>query len=162
LDVSMQAQIMNLLADLQESLDLSMLFISHQLPAIRYLSTRVAIMYLGKIVEVAPVERIFNAPGHPYTQALLDSAPVPVPKRRHRNPALVGDIPSPMNIPSGCRFRTRCRFAVARCEVEEPLLRKVTPTHSVACHILPFYSAEPSGDTKMQQQPTVKPEFGVD
>jgi oligopeptide transport system ATP-binding protein len=144
LDVSIQAQILNLLEDLVTSLSLTMIFIAHQLSVVRHVSDRVAIMYLGRIVEVGPTHEIFERPQHPYTAGLLAAAPVPDPKRRSRTPAMRGDIPSPLSIPSGCRFRTRCPFAEPRCEVEDPALRPVGREHEVACHVLPFDGAAPA------------------
>jgi len=138
LDVSIQAQILNLLVDLVAKLGLTTIFIAHQLSVVRHISDRVAIMYLGRIVELAPTATLFARPQHPYTVGLLEAAPRPDPNRRHRKPALIGDIPSPLNVPSGCRFRTRCRYAEARCSSEDPLLREVAPSHYVACHVLPF------------------------
>jgi oligopeptide/dipeptide ABC transporter ATP-binding protein len=141
LDVSIQAQILNLLDDLVSSLGLTMVFIAHQLSVVRHVSDRVAIMYLGRVVEIAPAEDIFTRPQHPYTVGLLEAAPRPDPTARKRSPAIRGDIPSPFEIPSGCRFRTRCRFAEARCETDDPGLRTVAAGHQVACHILPFEGA---------------------
>jgi oligopeptide/dipeptide ABC transporter ATP-binding protein len=138
LDVSIQAQILNLLDDLVSSLSLTMVFIAHQLSVVRHVSDRVAIMYLGRVVEIAPAKEIFSSPQHPYTVGLLEAAPRPDPSLRHRNPAIRGDIPSPFDIPSGCRFRTRCRFAEERCTTDDPALRAVAPGHQVACHVLPF------------------------
>ena len=144
LDVSIQAQILNLLDDLVSSLSLTMVFIAHQLSVVRHVSDRVAIMYLGRIVEMAPAEQIFDSPQHPYTVGLLEAAPRPDPSLRHRNPAIRGDIPSPFDIPSGCRFRTRCRFAEERCVTEDPAFRTVAPGHEAACHVLPFQRAPES------------------
>jgi oligopeptide transport system ATP-binding protein len=138
LDVSIQAQILNLLDDLVSSLSLTMVFIAHQLSVVRHVSDRVAIMYLGRVVEIAPAENIFVSPQHPYTVGLLEAAPRPDPTIRRRSPAIRGDIPSPFDIPSGCRFRTRCRFAEERCTTDDPSLRVVAPGHLVACHVLPF------------------------
>jgi len=140
LDVSIQAQILNLLSDLLESLDLTMIFIAHQLSVVRHISDRVAIMYLGRIVEIGPTEEVFSNPQHPYTVGLLEAAPKPEPGARHDTPAVGGDVPSPLAIPSGCRFRTRCRFAEDRCTQEDPTLEEVTPQHHVACHVLPYRS----------------------
>jgi oligopeptide/dipeptide ABC transporter ATP-binding protein len=98
-------------------------------------------MYLGRVVEIAPADGIFSSPQHPYTVGLLEAAPRPDPSLRHRTPAIRGDIPSPFEIPSGCRFRTRCRFAELRCTTDDPALRSVAPGHLVACHVLPFKSA---------------------
>ena len=140
LDVSIQAQILNLLEDLVGSLSLTMIFIAHQLSVVRHISDRVAIMYLGRVVEIGRTEEIFERPQHPYTAGLLAAAPVPDPKKRTRTPAMRGDIPSPLNIPSGCRFRTRCPYAEPRCEVDDPALRPVGRGHHAACHVLPFRS----------------------
>ena len=138
LDVSVQAQILNLLSRLLEQLDLTMVFIAHQLSVVRHISNRVAIMYLGRIVETGPTDHVFDSPQHPYTKALLDAAPHPDPSRRHTRAAVRGDIPSPFDIPSGCRFRTRCAYAVERSETEDPMLRPVGKDHYAACHVLPF------------------------
>jgi oligopeptide/dipeptide ABC transporter ATP-binding protein len=138
LDVSVQAQILNLLSKLLEELGLTMVFIAHQLSVVRHISDRVAIMYLGRIVETGPTDQVFDSPQHPYTKALLDAAPHPDPNRRHTRAAVRGDVPSPFAIPSGCRFRTRCAYAVERSETEDPELRKVGPGHYAACHVLPF------------------------
>jgi oligopeptide/dipeptide ABC transporter ATP-binding protein len=138
LDVSVQAQILNLLSRLLDELDLTMVFIAHQLSVVRHISNRVAIMYLGRIVETGPTQQVFESPQHPYTKALLDAAPHPDPSRRHTRAAVRGDIPSPFDIPSGCRFRTRCAYAVERSETEDPVLQKVGKDHYAACHVLPF------------------------
>jgi oligopeptide/dipeptide ABC transporter ATP-binding protein len=138
LDVSIQAQILNLLDDLVSTLGLTMVFIAHQLSVVRHVSDRVAIMYLGRIVEIAPTSDIFGRAQHPYTAGLLEAAPYPDPSRRRRSPALTGDIPSPLNVPSGCRFRTRCRYAIDRCATDDPPLAPVATGHDVACHVLPF------------------------
>ena len=138
LDVSIQAQILNLLDDLLESLGLTTIFIAHQLGVVRHISNRVAIMYLGRIVELGPTDRVFDAPQHPYTAGLLAAAPRLDPALRRRQPAVGGDIPSPLAIPSGCRFRTRCPYTIDRCTVDDPFLTPIEPEHTVACHVLPF------------------------
>jgi len=133
LDVSIQAQVLNLLRELQERLGLACLFVSHNLAAVRHMAPRVAVMYLGRVVEEAPREALFRAPAHPYTQALLSAAAEPGGARRERI-VLKGEVPSPADPPSGCRFRTRCFRAQARCAKDEPALRGVGPGQSVACH----------------------------
>ncbi|MDQ3890080.1 MAG: ABC transporter ATP-binding protein [Actinomycetota bacterium] len=142
LDVSIQAQILNLLDDLLESLDLTMIFIAHQLSVVRHICDRVAIMYLGRIVETGPTKQVFDDPQHPYTKALLEAAPRPDPADRHRKPAARGDVPSPLRIPSGCRFRTRCAFAEERCALDDPSLIAVGRRQEAACHVLPFRPAD--------------------
>lgn len=138
LDVSIQAQILNLLDDLLGSLGLTMIFIAHQLSVVRHITDRVAIMYLGRVVELGPTNQVFDAPQHPYTEALLRAAPKPDPADRHRRAATRGDIPSPLDIPSGCRFRTRCEYAEERCATDDPVLLNVAQGHVAACHVLPF------------------------
>jgi peptide/nickel transport system ATP-binding protein len=135
LDVSVKAQIVNLLDDLQKELGLALLFISHDLAVVEHMTHRVAVMYLGKIVEVAPKRQIFATPRHPYTKALLSAVPVPEPGASRQRVILKGDVPSPINPPSGCRFHTRCPFAFARCREEEPTLRTMAPGHVSACHL---------------------------
>ena len=137
LDVSIQAQILNLLADLRNELGLTMLFIAHELSVVKHVSTRVAVMYLGKIVEIGTTEEVFERPLHPYTEGLLSALPQPEPVRRHRKPAVEGDIPSPLNLPSGCRFHTRCPLAQEICRIQAPPYRQVTQTHHVLCHLRP-------------------------
>lgn len=134
LDVSVQAQILELLKDLQKEFDLTYLFISHNLPVIRYMCHRILVMYLGKIVEEADTLSVYERPMHPYTYALLASAPIPDPDQRKGTPVLQGDVPSPINIPSGCRFRTRCQFATNLCAETEPELEANVPGHLVRCH----------------------------
>ncbi|SDI48209.1 ABC transporter ATP-binding protein [Salipiger marinus] len=134
LDVSIQAQIINLMQDLQESKGFSYLFIAHDLAVVRHIADRVAVMYLGRIVELGTKEQIYSAPHHPYTEALLSAAPHPDPSRRTGRIILEGDVPSPTNVPSGCAFRTRCPLAQDRCAKERPALREVEPGRVTACH----------------------------
>ena len=134
LDVSVQAQIVNLMQDLQEEQGLSYLFISHDLRVVRHIAHRVAVMYLGRIVEEGPKELIFALPQHPYSQALLSAAPEPGPASQSRRIILQGDVPSPTAVPSGCSFRTRCPMAQPICAAERPLLREVAPGQRAACH----------------------------
>jgi oligopeptide/dipeptide ABC transporter ATP-binding protein len=133
LDVSIQAQVMNLLQDLQEELGLALLFIAHDLSVVEHISDRVIVMYLGRIMEIAPVRELFLRPRHPYTEALLSAAPVPDPKAKRERIILQGDIPSPAHPPSGCVFRTRCRYAKAECASIVPPPRAVGPGHVTAC-----------------------------
>jgi oligopeptide/dipeptide ABC transporter ATP-binding protein len=137
LDVSVQSQMLNMLEDLQKEFGLTYLFISHNLIVVRYLSNRVAVMYLGKIVELAKTEELFDNPKHPYTQALLSAIAVPDPtvKRSHRI-ILEGDVPTPINPPSGCRFHTRCRYKMDICEKDDPAFKDVGGEHFVACHLM--------------------------
>lgn len=134
LDVSVQAQVINLLKDIQDKLDLTYLFIAHGLNVVRYISNRVGVMYLGSLVEVAETDELFNHPAHPYTKALISTNPVPNPYKRNEQIVLKGEIPSPANPPSGCKFHTRCPIATERCRVETPLFQEVAPGHQAACH----------------------------
>jgi oligopeptide transport system ATP-binding protein len=134
--VSVQAQVVNLLQDLQERLGLTYLFISHGLSVVEHISTRVGIMYLGKLVEVAPSEEIFKNPLHPYTRALLSAIPVPDPEAKRERVAIGGDIPTAIAPPSGCRFRTRCPLAEPACAEADPRLVEVAPDHFVACLVV--------------------------
>jgi oligopeptide transport system ATP-binding protein len=138
LDVSIQAQIVNLLEDLQEQLGLTYLFIAHDLSMVRHICNRVAVMYLGVIVELADRDELYEHPLHPYTQALLSAVPVPDPRatRARKRIILEGDPPSPANPPVGCRFHPRCPIAVDRCRSEQPLWREAAPGHWVACHLV--------------------------
>ncbi|MFI5001093.1 MAG: ABC transporter ATP-binding protein [Reyranellales bacterium] len=135
LDVSIQAQVINLLMDLQQERRLSYLFISHNLAVVEHISHRIAVMYLGRIVEQADTRTIFTRSQHPYTEALLSAVPVPDPAIKRQKRVLQGDVPSPVNPPSGCHFHTRCPYAVARCKVEVPSLREIAPGHHVSCHL---------------------------
>lgn len=136
LDVSVQAQIINLLMDLQEQLGLSYLFISHDLAVVEHISDRVAVMYLGKVVEIADCEAILKNPQHPYTQALLSAVPKRHPSETKEKIILKGDLPSATNPPKGCRFHTRCPLAMERCSIEEPAIRQINDDHAVACHLV--------------------------
>ncbi|MDM5352204.1 ABC transporter ATP-binding protein [Lysinibacillus sp. fkY74-1] len=134
LDVSIQAQILNLLKQLQKDLDLTFLFISHDLSVVRHISDRIMVMYLGKVVEIADKPSLFTQPHHPYTKALFSSIPVIDKEHRKERIILKGDLPSPLNPPTGCSFHTRCPFATDKCKAEVPALREITTTHKVACH----------------------------
>ncbi len=135
LDVSVQAQVLNLMMDLQEEFGLAYLFVSHDLAVVEHIGHRIAVMYLGRIVELSTRDRIFGRPLHPYTEALMAAAPIADPKARRERLVIEGDVPSPMNPPPGCHFHTRCPYAVARCKVEDPPLQEIVPGHVVACHL---------------------------
>lgn len=136
LDVSIQAQVLNLLKSLQRQFKLTYLFISHDLGVVRHISDRVMVMYLGKVVEIADKKSLFDSPQHPYTQALLSAIPVPDVTKKQERIILRGDVPSPINPPQGCRFHTRCPYAVERCKTEVPALTSLHQTHQVACHLV--------------------------
>jgi len=155
LDVSVQAQIINLLLELQQKLHLTVLFIAHDLRLIRHISHRVAVMYLGSIVELADTETLFNAPSLPYTEALLKAAPELDPARRSVIDAVRGELPSPLALPTGCPFHPRCAYAMDRCRIERPLLRTRGDNHIAACHLqdtalVPGVALEPSNDGSAQ------------
>lgn len=135
LDVSIQAQILNLMQDLQAKYNLTYIFISHNLSVVKHLCDRIAVMYLGNIVEIAQKHDLFDSPSHPYTNALLDAIPVPDPEIPTMQEMLEGDVPSPMNPPAGCCFHTRCKHACEKCSQEKPKLHEISPGHFVACHL---------------------------
>ncbi|MCK9224049.1 MAG: ATP-binding cassette domain-containing protein [Candidatus Muirbacterium halophilum] len=136
LDVSVQAQVLNLMKEIQDRLGLTFLFIAHDLSVVQYISHNIAVMYLGKIVEISKAHDLYKNPLHPYTKALMSSVPIPDPKARERyRIRLKGDIPGPFNIPTGCAFRTRCPYAFKRCEEETPQIRNMSSEHFVACHL---------------------------
>ena len=135
LDVSVQAQVLNLMMDLQEEFGLAYLFVSHDLGVVEHIGHRIAVMYLGRIVEVADKDQLFAHPRHPYTRALISAAPIPNPRARREKLVIEGDVPSPLNPPPGCHFHTRCPFAVARCKVEAPPLKTLADGRLAACHL---------------------------
>jgi oligopeptide/dipeptide ABC transporter ATP-binding protein len=152
LDVSVQAQVVNLLQDLQERSQLAYLFITHDLRVVEHVSHRVAIMYLGKIVEIAPRPILFGSPRHPYTQTLLSAIPKPIVNGRGSRNVPVGDVPSPVSPPPGCAFHPRCPYAEERCRIEEPQLRFGVENHGVACHVFPAPGTDSGGRATLREE----------
>lgn len=152
LDVSVQAQILNLLRTLQKDFNLTYIFISHNLSVIKHMSDRIAVMYLGRIMEIADTEELFQNPKHPYTHALLSAIPNPNPEKRTKKAMLEGDVPSPVNIPSGCRFRTRCPYATQKCSEEVPVSREIYPNHWIECH----YNIDFKSPKSLEQKASVQ------
>ena len=134
LDVSVQAQILNLLQDLQADLGLTFLFVAHDLSVVAHISERVAVMYVGKMVELAPTQELYTNPMHPYTEALMSAIPLPDPRKREKRVYLTGEVANPANPPSGCYFHPRCEYCIDRCKTEEPVFEEVKPGHFVKCH----------------------------
>jgi len=135
LDVSIQAQVINLLEDLQDTFRLTYVFIAHDLSVVEHISTRIAVMYLGRIVEIAPARKLYISPRHPYTEALLSAVPIPDPAVKRKRVVLQGDVPNPIRPPAGCHFHPRCPHVMERCRVETPLLREIEPGRKAACHL---------------------------
>jgi oligopeptide/dipeptide ABC transporter ATP-binding protein len=148
LDVSVQAQVLNLLTELQRDLGLAIVFVAHDLAVVEHISHRVAVMYLGKIVELGSTEQVFRRPQHPYTKALLEAIPLPDPSRRSRATRLMGEIPSPIAPPAGCRFHTRCPVAIDVCRAEEPMFTTFEDGHVAACHVARAALVEPADHGK--------------
>jgi oligopeptide transport system ATP-binding protein len=135
LDVSIQAQVINLLEDLQDTFRLTYVFIAHDLSVVEHISTRIAVMYLGRIVEIAPARKLYTSPRHPYTEALLSAVPIPDPAIKRKRVVLQGDVPNPIRPPAGCHFHPRCPHVMERCRVESPVLREIEPGRKAACHL---------------------------